>query len=48
MPVEELIRLVKTAETGGRLAAISDGDLRRELTRRLRRRLPGSKPTAVR
>lgn len=46
MPVEELIRLVKTAETGGRLAAISDGDLRRELTRRLRRRLPGSKPSS--
>jgi hypothetical protein len=46
MPVEELIRLVKTAETGGRLAAISDGDLRRELTRRLRRRLPRSKPSS--
>lgn len=46
VPVEELIRLVKTAETGGRLAAISDGDLRRELARRLRRRLPGSKPPA--
>ena len=48
MPVEELIRLVKTAETGGRLAAISDGDLRRELTRRLRRRLPAVEATAAR
>jgi hypothetical protein len=44
MPVEELIRLVKTAETGGRMSAISDGDLRRELTRRLRRRLARTKP----
>jgi hypothetical protein len=45
-PVDELVRLVKTVETGGRLAAIGDGDLRRELARRLRRRLPRSKPAA--
>ena len=43
MPVEELVRLVKTAESGGRLAAIGDADLRRELTRRLRRRVSRSK-----
>jgi len=45
MPVEDLVRLVKTADSGGRLASIADGDLRRELTRRLRRRLPGQKPS---
>jgi len=45
MPVEELARLVKTVETGGRMAAITDSDLRRELTRRLRGRLPGRKPS---
>jgi hypothetical protein len=45
MPVEELVRLVKAAETGGRVAAISDRDLRRELTRRLRRRLSAAKPS---
>jgi hypothetical protein len=48
MPVEELVRLVKTAESGGRLAAIGDADLRHELARRLRRRLPGrQKPKAA-
>jgi hypothetical protein len=38
-PVDDLVRLVKTAESGGRLSAIGDADLRRELARRLRRRL---------
>jgi hypothetical protein len=41
-PVDDLVRLVKTAESGGRLAMIGDGDLRRELARRWRRRLSGS------
>ena len=45
-PVDELVRLVKTAESGGRLAAIGDADLRRELTRRLRRRMSRSNPPA--
>jgi hypothetical protein len=46
MPVDDLVRLVKTAESGGRLAAIGDGDLRRELVRRLKRNLPrtGKRP----
>jgi hypothetical protein len=44
--VDELVRLVKTAESGGRLAAIGDADLRRELTRRLRRRMSRSNPPA--
>lgn len=47
MPVEDLVRLVKTAESGGRLATIDDRDLRRELARRLRRRLSGPKKPAA-
>jgi hypothetical protein len=39
LPVEELERLVKIAGSGGRLASIGDAELRREMVRRLAKRL---------
>ncbi len=41
MPVDDIVRLVRRSTSAGPLAAFSDGDLLREVARRVRSRFPG-------